>query len=90
MPNQQSIEDLISGSSGQFIDDESPAAKFSAKEKKLRIKELERLTKQAADDAGLPYVDLVGFPISPEALVLVDENLPDFSQIWEKAGRNGR
>jgi type II secretory ATPase GspE/PulE/Tfp pilus assembly ATPase PilB-like protein len=73
MSNNQSINDLFSNASGQSSNDESAAAKFSVKEKKLRIKELERLTKQAADAAGLPYVDLVGFPISPEALVLISE-----------------
>jgi type II secretory ATPase GspE/PulE/Tfp pilus assembly ATPase PilB-like protein len=73
MSINQSINDLFSNASGQSTNDESAAAKFSAKEKKLRIKELERLTKQAADAAGLPYVDLVGFPISPEALVLINE-----------------
>ena len=73
MSGNQSIEDLIGDSSGQSTNNESAAAKFKVKEKKLKIKELERLTKQAADDAGLPYVDLSGFPISPEALVLVDE-----------------
>ncbi|MFH1583229.1 MAG: GspE/PulE family protein [Candidatus Falkowbacteria bacterium] len=73
MPNNQSIKDLFSDVSGQSLNDESAAAKFSVKEKKVKIKELERLTKQAAAAAGLPYVDLVGFPISPEALVLIDE-----------------
>ena len=73
MPNGQSIKDLFNDQSGQSLNDESAAAKFSVKEKKLKIKELERLTKQAADTAGLPYVDLFGFPISPEALVLIDE-----------------
>jgi len=72
MPNQ-SIKDLFNDASGQSLNDESPAAKFAAKEKKVKIKELERLTRQAADAAGLLYVDLVGFPISPEALVLIDE-----------------
>ncbi len=74
MPNSQSIKDLFSDSSGQSSNDESASAKFAVKEKKLKIKELERLTKQAADNAGLPYVDLAGFPISPEALVLIDES----------------
>ncbi|MDP2736710.1 MAG: GspE/PulE family protein [bacterium] len=73
MSNNQSIKDLFSDESGQSLNDESPAAKFVVKEKKVKIKELERLTKQAADAAGLPYVDLVGFPVSPEALVLIDE-----------------
>ncbi len=74
MPNNQSIKDLFSDASGQPAgSDESAAAKFKVKEKQLKIKELERLTKQAADNAGLSYVDLVGFPISPEALVLISE-----------------
>lgn len=73
MPNSQSIKDLFNDASGQDVNDESAAAKFKVKEKKLKIKELERLTKQAADAAGLLYVDLFGFPISPEALVLIDE-----------------
>ncbi|MDD4271489.1 MAG: GspE/PulE family protein [Patescibacteria group bacterium] len=73
MTNNQSIKDLFSDAFGQSPNDESAAAKFAIKEKKLKIKELERLTKQAADAAGLPYVDLAGFPISPEALVLIDE-----------------
>ncbi|MFA6306691.1 MAG: GspE/PulE family protein [Patescibacteria group bacterium] len=73
MPNNQSINDLFSSAAGQDVNDESAAAKFKVKEKKLKIKELERLTKQAADGAGLPYVDLFGFPISPEALILINE-----------------
>jgi len=73
MPNNQSIKDLFSDASGQSFNDESASAKFTVKEKKLKIKELERLTKQAADSAGLPYVDLAGFPVSPEALVLIGE-----------------
>ena len=73
MSDNQSIEDLIGDSSGQSTNDESAAAKFKVKEKKLKIKELERLTKQAATSAGLPYIDLAGFPISPEALILIDE-----------------
>ena len=73
MSGNQSIEDLIGDSSGQSTNDESAAAKFKVKEKKLKIKELERLTKQAAASIGLPYVDLTGFPISPEALILIDE-----------------
>lgn len=74
MSNTQSINDLFSDASGRPAgSDESAAAKFKVKEKQLKIKELERLTKQAADASGLPYVDLAGFPISPEALILIDE-----------------
>jgi len=73
MPNNQSIEDLISDAVGQTGADDSATAKFASQSKKIKVKELERLTKQAADSVGLSYVDLVGFPISPEALVLIDE-----------------
>jgi hypothetical protein len=73
MPNNQSIEDLMNDSAGQPSNDESAVAKFAGKEKKIKIKELERLTKQAADNSGLSYVDLSGFPISPEALILIPE-----------------
>lgn len=65
MSNHQSIEDLINNGGA--------AADFKIKEKHLKIKELERLTKQAADDSGTPYINLAGFPISPEALILIDE-----------------
>ncbi|MBU0722019.1 GspE/PulE family protein [Patescibacteria group bacterium] len=73
MSNNQSIKDLFSDASGQSLNDQSPAAKFIVEEKKMKIKELERLTKQAAQASGLPYIDLVGFSISPEALILIDE-----------------
>ena len=73
MPNQQSIKDLMGDSAGQAGNDESAAAKFNVKEKKIKIKELERLTKQAAEAGNLPYINLAGFPISPEALILVSE-----------------
>jgi len=74
MPNTQSISDLFSDASGQPAgDDESAAAKFAVKQKQLKIKELERLTKARAEALDLPYVDLIGFPVSLEALVLINE-----------------
>ena len=73
MSTNQSITDLFGDAAGQSGDEESAAAKFAVKQKQLKIKELERLTKQRAEANGWPYVDLVGFPLSPEALVLIDE-----------------
>ena len=73
MSNSQSITDLFGDATGQSGGDESAAAKFAVKQKQLKIKELERLTKQRAEANGLSYVDLVGFPISPEALILINE-----------------
>ncbi|MEK7097795.1 MAG: hypothetical protein AAB906_03030, partial [Patescibacteria group bacterium] len=67
-----SIEDLINSSKGS-AGDESTQAKFQTKQNEIKIKERERLAKQQADGSGLPYVDLVGFPISPDALTLMGE-----------------
>jgi type IV pilus assembly protein PilB len=70
--NIQSIEDLISGEEAAD-DDESALAQFSKKTKEIRAKEIEKITEKNAAAAGLGYVNLTGFPISPEALVLVSE-----------------
>ncbi len=70
----QSIEDLIdSGNGNGQGDDGSVQAKFQHNQEELKKKEFERLVKKQADGFGLPYIYLVGFPISPEALVLVQE-----------------
>ena len=69
----QSIEDLIisgaGGSSGG--DDNSPTGKFAAKEKQIQKKQLEKNVSQAATALGVGYINLTGFPISPEALTLL-------------------
>ncbi|MCK4554499.1 hypothetical protein KAU19_06115, partial [Candidatus Parcubacteria bacterium] len=69
----QSIEDLISFSEGGAGEDESAQQKFFEKQGEIKKKEIERITKQNAASQGLPYIDLAGFAISPDALVLVDE-----------------
>jgi len=70
----QSIEDLINSSEGQPVDgDGDVQAKFQEKEKEIRIKELERLTEKKAASMSLPYLNLVGFSTSVEALVLIKE-----------------
>ncbi len=71
--NHQSIEDLISSSQGQQPGDESAQTKFQLKQEELKIKEIERLTKQQAAKLGVLYVNLFGFPISPEAIILIKE-----------------
>ena len=71
--NVQSIEDLIASSDGKAADDESAQGKFQSTQQKIKRKEIERVTEREADRMGLPYVNLFGFPISPEALSLVDE-----------------
>ncbi len=69
----QSIEDLIDASHGKITDKESVQAKFLKKQEEIKRKETERITKNKAAFLGLPYINLVGFPISPEALSLINE-----------------
>ncbi len=71
--NNQSIEDLINSAEGQASADESAPTKFRQKQRELKIKQIERLTKQQADSQGMLYINLFTFPISPEALVLINE-----------------
>jgi len=69
----QSIEDLIS-SSGTSVPGKStgPEAtvqeKFEEKMKAVRLSELEEETRRKAAVSGIQYVNLKGFPISPEAI----------------------
>jgi len=44
------------------------AAKLAEKMRDIRLKEREEETKRQAAGLGLPYINLVGFPISPEAI----------------------
>lgn len=79
--NHQSIEDLIAASHGEPVNEESAQAKFQVKQQEVKTKELERVAKQQADDAGMPYIDLSGFPISPEALSLISEQEAKETQV---------
>lgn len=70
MSNINTIDDLINP---KFEDDNNPASKLQRRQKEIQIKEVEKFTKQQASQLGLSYIDLVGFPISPEAIALIDE-----------------
>lgn len=52
--------------------DEGVGAKLARKQGEIKNKEIEKETERLAQDAGLAYVNLSGFPISPEALALID------------------
>jgi len=69
----QSIEDLISSSSGGHVDEESTEGVFVRKQKQIKLKDMERSVQAKAASVGVPYIDLFGFPMSAEALSLVDE-----------------
>ncbi len=73
MANSKSIEELIKSSQGKPMADESAEAKFAKKQEEIKIKEIEHQTAERAAAAGLPYIDLFGFPVSPEAIALIPE-----------------
>jgi len=74
MPKKiQSISDLIKASQGKKIDEESVQGKFAKKTTEIKNKDMENQTQQKAVNFDFPYFDLFGFPISPEALSLIDE-----------------
>jgi type IV pilus assembly protein PilB len=73
MDNSQSIEDLIRSSRGEPMEEESAEGKFAKRQEEIHLKEIERQTAERAASAGLPYIDLFGFPISPEAISLILE-----------------
>lgn len=69
----QSVDSLIRASKGEDVDEESTEGKFQQKHKQIRIKEMEQQTKDEAEEMGLPYIDLFGYPISSEAISLIEE-----------------
>jgi len=78
---RQSIEDLLgkdkkkSADGGKKIADEPKAKeKLTKKMVEVREKELEQEAEKKAAAMGLPYVDLKGFAISPEALSLIPKD----------------
>ncbi len=73
MADNPNIQDLISASAGQAVD-ESASAKFEEKNKIIAVHEMEHYTQNKAADLGVPYLDLSAFPIGPEALSLMTED----------------
>jgi len=69
----QSIEDLMRSDKNAKVDDESVHGRFEEKQKQIKVNELERIAEQGASGLGLPYVNLVGFPVGPDALSLIGE-----------------
>ncbi|MBU3905583.1 GspE/PulE family protein [Patescibacteria group bacterium] len=69
----QSIEDLIFSSENYSDEDENAQQKFSKKQNEINKKDIERITMQKAASQGLPYIGLVGFAISLDALSVISE-----------------
>jgi type IV pilus assembly protein PilB len=71
-----SIEDLIGKSKKAAAPgQESAQDKFSEKMEEIRLKNLEKLTMRSARELGFEYIDLKGFPVSPEALQLIPREM---------------
>ncbi len=71
MSDVASIENLTNPDSAR--DEDSIQGKFAKKQTEIKLKEIEKQTEKRAASLGLAYVNLFGFPISPEALVLIPE-----------------
>ncbi len=69
----QSIDDLIKESKSGEVKDESIQAKFRKKQEEIGIKEAEQEASNKAVSLGFSYIDLFGFPISPEAIKIIPE-----------------
>jgi type II secretory ATPase GspE/PulE/Tfp pilus assembly ATPase PilB-like protein len=69
MSDLSSIENLINPTG----DEESTTGLFAKKQGEIKIKEVEKQTKKEAEQMGVDYVNLSGFPISQEALILIQE-----------------
>jgi type IV pilus assembly protein PilB len=54
-------------------DDDSIQGKFAEKQKEIHLKELEAIAEKKAAASDLPYINLVNFPISPEAIILIPQ-----------------
>ncbi len=71
----QSIEDLLKYTGAKSTEqapakagDQTTVEKFDEKMHEVRLKEMEQEAEQLAKASGVSYVNLKGFPISPEAL----------------------
>jgi len=74
MPDDfKSIEDLLVSADDGQLDEDSIEGKFAKKQQEIKNKEIEVYTQRKSGMLGYPYIDLHGFPISAEALSLVDE-----------------
>lgn len=72
-PKASAPESVISASSRAKLSDDLTAQQFSEKMGAIKIKEKELESARVGAAMGLPTINLKGFPISPEALVLVPE-----------------
>jgi len=71
MAGFDSISSLLSKK--QVDDDDTPQGKLIAKQKEIQLKKIEQEVSARAAAASGDYINLVAFPVSPEALSLISE-----------------
>lgn len=71
MSDFDSIEKLLAN--GKADQEDSPQGKLNQKQEEIKLKDIEKATENQAASLGLPFISLANFPISPEAISLMDE-----------------
>lgn len=67
-----SIEDLLKSKTPRIASDDTED-KLADKMTEIKLKDKEREAEFAAQESGLPYIDLKGFPISPETIITLSK-----------------
>ncbi len=78
MPLGPSLDDLINKKSA---DEDSTEEKLQKKIIEITRREKEEEIKQQADSQGLPYINLSGFAIGPDAISLIDPQTATTNQV---------
>ncbi len=74
MSDNSSIEDLLKSKIPQVASEETEE-KLSEKTEEIQLKSKEKETEAIAQQLGLSYINLKGFPISPETLATIEKEL---------------
>ncbi len=69
----QKFADLFSSPAPQ-VADEQTATELQNKMEEIELKNLEKINEAKAKQLGLNYINLKGFPVSPEAIALIPED----------------
>jgi type II secretory ATPase GspE/PulE/Tfp pilus assembly ATPase PilB-like protein len=73
MEEDKYLKGQFSSGKRPIIATEEVADKFSTKMRGIQVKEKEREAQTNASLTGIPYIDLKGFPISPDTLTIFSE-----------------